>query len=151
MEADAPPVEAEAPPAEAEAPAVEAEEAPAASEEPGETAAPSPEKADEPGVDESEGDDSAEPSDGSGRDDGKEGEEGEEEAVTGKIVNISRDGCKVTLDLETTGKADFVLEVWDDGELEASFPWAMEKSGTHSVVWTITKPPAHRQRELVST
>lgn len=60
--------------------------------------------------------------------------------VTAEILMPTRDGCKVTIPVKTTGASSFELMVWDDGEIIDSFVWTMTEDGTHSVVWTITRP-----------
>ena len=72
--------------------------------------------------------------------DPNEGENEEVEQIGGAITDITRVGCKVSITVETTGAADFTLDVYDDGDVDASFTWPMAKAGTHVVVWTITKP-----------
>lgn len=62
------------------------------------------------------------------------------EEVSATILEPSRDGCKVTIPVQSTGAGDFELKVRDDGVVIDTFTWTMTASGLHNVVWTITKP-----------
>ena len=61
-------------------------------------------------------------------------------APTATIGEISRDGCKVSIPVTTTGPGTYKLEVWDDGSVIDTFSWVVTTPGTKTVVWTITRP-----------
>ena len=69
-----------------------------------------------------------------------EGETPIPEVLTGEIVDITRDGCEVTLSTDASLADDFRIEVWDDGDLIDTVEWSQEDSGAHDAVWTITQP-----------
>lgn len=70
---------------------------------------------------------------------------GEEEpppvvAPSATIGEITLERCDVSIPVTTTGAGDWILDVWDDGELIDSYEWTTTTDGTHTVVWTITAP-----------
>jgi len=79
------------------------------------------------------------PADGEDPED-DEGQDPLPELLTGEIVDITRDGCEVTLSTEASDSGDFRIEVWDDGEHIDTVKWAQDEAGSHDAVWTITQP-----------
>lgn len=63
-----------------------------------------------------------------------------EEPVTGSIIDISRDGCEVTIRTEVSAPGEYRLEVWDDSEIIDTIKWTMKDAGTYPALWTITAP-----------
>lgn len=68
------------------------------------------------------------------------GQVGSEQKVTAKITDVVRKGCEVFITVETTGAADFILEVLDDGEVVWEDSWSSSEPGTEKLRWEITKP-----------
>ncbi len=58
----------------------------------------------------------------------------------GSIGEITRDGCKVSIPVTTTGPGDYRLDVWDDGTIIDHFEWTVTTPGLKTIVWTITEP-----------
>jgi hypothetical protein len=58
----------------------------------------------------------------------------------GKIGKITRDGCKVSIPVTTTGPGTYRLDVWDDGTIIDHFEWTVTTPGLKTIVWTITQP-----------
>lgn len=63
-----------------------------------------------------------------------------DEPVTGSIIDITRNGCEVTITTEVSAPGEYRVEVWDDGENIDTVGWTMSKGGTYPAVWTITAP-----------
>src|SRR5699024_1102860 len=63
-----------------------------------------------------------------------------DEPVTGSIIDITRNGCEVTITTEVSAPGEYRVEVWDDGENIDTVGWTMRKGGTYPAVWTITAP-----------
>lgn len=61
--------------------------------------------------------------------------------LDGGIVDITRNGCLVSISVKTSGIGEFEVAVWDDSQQIFVDKWTTTTdTGTHTTVWTITEP-----------